>query len=33
MNTLAKQKMTVDELLAWAYGREGRWELSDGVPV
>src|SRR5208337_716809 len=33
MNTLAKQKMTVDEFLAWADGREGRWELADGVPV
>lgn len=26
-------KMTVDEFLAWADGREGRWELADGVPV
>ncbi len=25
--------MTVDEFLAWAEGREGRWELADGVPV
>ncbi len=25
--------MTVDEFLAWADGREGRWELADGVPV
>ncbi len=33
MNALAKQKMTVDEFLAWAEGREGRWELADGVPV
>jgi Uma2 family endonuclease len=33
MNALAKQKMTVDEFLAWADGREGRWELADGVPV
>jgi Uma2 family endonuclease len=24
--------MTVDEFLAWAEGREGRWELYDGVP-
>jgi len=23
--------MTVDEFLAWADGREGRWELRDGV--
>ncbi len=33
MNALAKKKMTVDEFLAWAEGREGRWELTDGVPV
>lgn len=33
MNALSKQKMTVDEFLAWADGREGRWELADGVPV
>ncbi len=33
MNALAKQKMTVDEFLVWAEGREGRWELTDGVPV
>ncbi len=25
--------MTVDEFLAWADGREGRWELRDGAPV
>jgi Uma2 family endonuclease len=25
--------MTSDEFLAWAEGREGRWELHDGVPV
>jgi Uma2 family endonuclease len=24
--------MTVDEFLVWAEGREGRWELYDGVP-
>jgi Uma2 family endonuclease len=33
MNALAKQKMTVDEFLGWAEGREGRWELADVVPV
>lgn len=33
MNALAKQKMTVDEFLAWAESQEGRWELRDGVPV
>ncbi len=25
--------MTVDEFLLWAEGRNGRWELHDGVPV
>jgi Uma2 family endonuclease len=33
MNALAQQKMTVDEFLAWAEGRDGRWELLNGVPV
>ena len=32
MGTLAPQKMTVDEFLAWAEEREGRWELYNGVP-
>jgi Uma2 family endonuclease len=32
MSTLAQRKMTVDEFLAWAAGREGRWELYNGVP-
>jgi Uma2 family endonuclease len=32
MSTLAQRKMTVDEFLAWSEGREGRWELNDGVP-
>jgi Uma2 family endonuclease len=32
MSTLAQRKMTVDEFLAWAEGREGRWELCNGVP-
>jgi Uma2 family endonuclease len=32
MSTLARRKMTVDEFLAWAEGREGRWELYNGVP-
>ncbi len=32
MSTALKQ-MTVDEFLVWAEGREGRWELHDGVPV
>ena len=25
--------MDVDAFLAWAEGREGRWELRDGQPV
>jgi Uma2 family endonuclease len=29
----ALKLMTVDEFLVWAEGREGRWELHDGVPV
>jgi Uma2 family endonuclease len=29
----ALKQMTVDEFLSWAEGREGRWELHDGVPV
>jgi Uma2 family endonuclease len=33
MAALQKQKMKVDEFLAWAEGRLGRWELHDGVPV
>jgi Uma2 family endonuclease len=32
MSTLPQHKMTVDEFLAWAEGREGRWELWSGVP-
>jgi Uma2 family endonuclease len=30
MNTLPKHKMTVDEYLAWAEGRPGRYELYAG---
>ena len=30
MSTALKQ-MTVDEFLLWAEGKEGRWELHDGV--
>ncbi|MBI4723912.1 MAG: Uma2 family endonuclease [Rhodomicrobium sp.] len=33
MGALAKQKMTVDEFLAWAEGHEGRFELQDGEVV
>ena len=32
MSTLAQRKMTVDEFLVWAEGRQGRWELYNGVP-
>ena len=32
MSTALKQ-MTADEFLLWAEGKEGRWELHDGVPV
>ena len=32
MSTALKQ-MTVDEFLLWVEGKEGRWELHDGVPV
>jgi len=30
MNVLAKPRMSVDEFLAWAEGRPGRWELLHG---
>jgi Uma2 family endonuclease len=33
MSTLAQKRMTVDEFLVWAEGREGRWELHNGVPI
>jgi Uma2 family endonuclease len=29
----ALKLMTVEEFLSWAEGKEGRWELHDGVPV
>jgi Uma2 family endonuclease len=29
----ALKPLTTDEFLLWAEGREGRWELFDGVPV
>jgi Uma2 family endonuclease len=32
MSTALKH-MTADEFLLWAEGKEGRWELHDGVPV
>ena len=31
--TTALKHLTTDEFLLWAEGREGRWELFDGVPA
>jgi Uma2 family endonuclease len=33
MSDPATNEMDVDAFLAWAEGREGRWELRDGQPV
>jgi Uma2 family endonuclease len=33
MSTPAKNEMDVDAFLAWAEGRQGRWELRDGEPI
>ena len=33
MSAVAQPQMSVDEFLAWAEGREGRWELHDGRVV
>ena len=33
MSSPAQSEMDVDVFLAWAEGREGRWELRDGQPV
>jgi Uma2 family endonuclease len=33
MSTALKNRMTADEFLRWAEGKEGRWELHDGAPV
>lgn len=33
MSAAAEKQLNVDEFLAWADGREGNWELHDGVPV
>jgi Uma2 family endonuclease len=33
MSALPETKMNADEFLAWAEGREGRWELHDGAVV
>lgn len=32
MNIITPKRMSVDEYLEWAEGREGRWELYKGVP-
>ncbi|HZZ24056.1 MAG TPA: Uma2 family endonuclease [Roseiarcus sp.] len=33
MSSPAKNEMDVEAFLAWADGRQGRWELRDGQPV
>jgi Uma2 family endonuclease len=33
MSDLAEKRLTVEEFLRWADGREEKWELHDGVPV
>jgi Uma2 family endonuclease len=33
MSSPAKNEMDVDAFLAWADGRQGRWELRDGHPL
>ena len=33
MPDVAEKLMTVDAFLAWAEGRDGRWELFDGRPI
>lgn len=33
MSAIAKQRMTVDQFLAWAEGREGRYELEAGEVI
>ncbi len=33
MSSPARNEMDVDAFLAWADGRQGRWELRDGQPV
>ena len=30
MTAIPRERMTVDEFLVWAEGRQGRWELEDG---
>jgi Uma2 family endonuclease len=33
MTGFAEKRLTVDEFLLWADGREGKWELLDGSPA
>jgi Uma2 family endonuclease len=33
MSSPAQSEMDVDAFLAWAEGRDGRWELRDGQPI
>jgi Uma2 family endonuclease len=33
MVDLAEKRLTVNEFLVWAEGREGKWELLDGSPT
>ena len=33
MSSPARNEMDVDAFLAWAEGRDGRWELRDGQTV
>jgi hypothetical protein len=33
MVDLVEKRLTVDEFLVWADGREGNWELVDGSPT
>lgn len=33
MADAAQQNMDVEAFLAWADGRDGRWELRDGQPI
>jgi hypothetical protein len=33
MSSTAETLLDVDAFLAWATGREGRWELRDGRPA
>ena len=33
MSPALKQTMSADEFLRWAEGKDGRWELHDGIPA